>query len=197
MRNFALLIAAFCVAATSPARAYEQAYAPASAEAIEVFVVPATRWLSTAAEGRYFERSGELFGRLFEYISANDIAMTVPVEGRLDAAEMRFFVDPAVASATSSQLVDVVSTSARRVARLGGKGSYSEENIAAVRAKVEAWIAANPKWQASGPAYAVFWNGPLTPWFLKRFEVHIAIAPALEVSARAADVRTDGRDTSL
>ena len=35
----------------------------------------------------------------------------------------------------------------------------------------------------AGPAYAVYWNSPFTPWFLKRYEVHVRVRPR---GARAA-----------
>ena len=133
---------------------------------------------ATQIEGDYFDRSGTLFGRLFDYIKSNDIAMTTPVEGRLDNAEMRFHLGAdAPAAVQDAGPVRVVEVASRRVARLGAEGSYSEENVAEARARLEAWIAANPQWRATAPAYAVFWNGPFTLWFMKRFEVHIVVEP--------------------
>ena len=102
--------------------------------------------------------------------------MTVPVEGRLDFAQMRFHLGPdARETVQRAGPVRVVDAPSRRVARLGARGSYSKENVEAVRSRLEAWLDANPEWHAIGPAYAVFWNGPFTPWFMKRFEVHIGI----------------------
>jgi hypothetical protein len=158
------------------ASAYEQAYPKAPVDDVEISELPVSRWIATEAEGDYFDRSGTLFRRLFDYIGTNDIAMTVPVEGRLDSAEMRFYLGAeAAASAEGSGPVRVIDTASRRVARLGAKGSYSRENVDAVRSRLEAWVDANPEWRAAGPVYAVFWNGPFTPWFMKRFEVHIVV----------------------
>ena len=44
--------------------------------------------------------------------------------------------------------------------------------------ELEAWLASQNAWRAAGAPYAVFWNGPFTPWFMKRFEVHVPVEPA-------------------
>lgn len=181
----------FTTLAYTPAGAYDQAYSQASSDAVEVLELPPARWLAAGATGRYFERSGMLFGQLFDFISSHDIEMTVPVEGRLDRAQMRFFLSPGTRASGLSDSVKIVTKPKRSVARLGGSGSYSAQTIAPVRARVEAWIAQHPTWQASGPAYAVFWNGPLTPWFLKRFEVHVTVERA-EDAARVSNIGKSG-----
>lgn len=158
--------------------AYDQAYPKAPIDDVEILVLPESRWIATEAEGDYFNHSGTLFRRLFDYIKSHDVAMTVPVEGRLDRAEMRFYLGAdAPAAVEDAGPVRVVEIASRRVARLGAEGAYSEKNVGAVRSRLESWVAANPEWRATGPAYAVFWNGPFTPWFMKRFEVHIAVEP--------------------
>jgi len=35
-----------------------------------------------------------------------------------------------------------------------------------------AWLAGRGDLEPTGEPYAVFWNGPFTPWFAKRYEVH-------------------------
>jgi len=178
----AFFTALLCIAlltAGSKAVAYESAYEKAALEEVEVRLLPAGRWLVTATDGRYFDRSGTLFNRLFNYIKQNDVSMTVPVEGRLERAEMRFFAEPgAAASLESSDAVEVVEVPERRVARIGGRGSYSEGNIDEARAALLRWLGGQGEWRAAGDAYAVFWNGPFTPWFLKRFEVHVPVERA-------------------
>jgi hypothetical protein len=160
------------------ASAYDQAYPEAPIDDVEIRILPASRWIASDAQGEYFDRSSMLFRRLFDYIKTHDIAMTVPVEGRLDSAEMRFHLGTdAPSTAQDDGPVRVVNAASRRVARLGAKGAYSEENVGAARSRLEAWLAVNPQWRSTGPAYAVFWNGPFTPWFIKRFEVHIAVEP--------------------
>jgi len=160
------------------ASAYDQAYPEAPVDDVEIRMLPASRWIVSDAEGDYFDRSSMLFRRLFDYIKVHGIAMTVPVEGRLDNAEMRFHLGTdASRTVQDDGPVRVMNAASRRVARLGAKGAYSEENVGAARSRLEAWLAENPQWRSTGPAYAVFWNGPFTPWFMKRFEVHIAVEP--------------------
>ena len=91
---------------------------------------------------------------------------------------MRFFFagsEPKTMPETTT--VTIVSTPARRVVSIGGSGAYSETNVGELRSKLEAWFLSNREWRPTGKPYAVYWNGPFTPWFLKRFEVHVPIAP--------------------
>ena len=38
-----------------------------------------------------------------------------------------------------------------------------------------AWLGDQPGLEVAGAAYAVFWHGPFTPWFAKRYEVHVPV----------------------
>ena len=64
------------------------------------------------------------------------------------------------------------------MASIGGRGSYGESNVGQVRQRLESWLATQDKWTADGEPYAVFWDGPFTLWFMKRFEVHIPLRAA-------------------
>ena len=75
----------------------------------------------------------------------------------------------------------------RRVASLGAKGSYSRGNFEKNRDTLVAWIAKQTDIEAAGEPYGVFWHGPFTPWFAKRFEVHVPVR-----SKPAATTRPDG-----
>lgn len=176
-RNAMVIIALFAI--SSDTMAYEQAFAKTAVNKIEVRLLPPARLLATGLPGAYFDKSGKLFSRLFDYIRNNEVAMTVPVEGDLNRAEMRFYVGtdspPTLEESETVKLVDVP---ARRVASIGGRGSYSESNIDKARVRLEAWMATQTEWTAAGAPYAVFWNGPFTPWFMKRFEVHLPIKSA-------------------
>lgn len=161
-----------------PALAYENAYKMTAIDEVKVRILPPARLLETSADGDYFEHSSGLFRRLFDYIRSHDVAMTVPVEGSLHRAKMRFYLGSDVADdLPTSDGVTVVETSARQVVSIGGRGAYSRENILHAAGKLESWLASNSHWRVSGPPYAVFWNGPFTPWFMKRYEVHIPVAP--------------------
>jgi len=39
------------------------------------------------------------------------------------------------------------------------------------------WLAAQPTVEAAGEPYAVYWNAPYVPPFMKRFEVHVPVRP--------------------
>jgi effector-binding domain-containing protein len=163
----------------SIAMAYDSAYPRAEIDNVEIHKLPPARLLEAKTEGTYFNNSNGLFSKLFNYIKDNEIAMTVPVEGDLQQAGMRFYVgSDAPRELHDTREVSVVELPERQVLRMGGKGSYSEKNIMESLTKLEGWLDSQPKWQADGTAYAVFWNGPITPWFLKRYEVHIPVKPA-------------------
>ncbi|MDZ7839469.1 MAG: heme-binding protein [Gammaproteobacteria bacterium] len=157
--------------------ATEAAFPKTPVDEIQLRELPAGCWLSTSMEGKYFDESGNLFRRLFDYINERDISMTVPVEGGIDRAEMRFYAGDRVEPLEHSDTVRVVEVPARRVVSIGGKGAYSEENVNAALARLEEWLIQHELAAADAP-YAVYWNGPFTPWFLKRFEVHIPVEAA-------------------
>lgn len=163
--------------ASPPGMAAEEAYPKTPVDEIQLRDLPSGRWLSTTMEGEYFHESGNLFRRLFDYIKERDMSMTVPVEGRIDRAEMRFYGGGGVAALEHSGTVRVVEVPARRVVSIGGKGAYTEENVNAALARLEEWLVQH-EWAATDAPYAVYWNGPFTPWFLKRFEVHIPVEGA-------------------
>ena len=140
--------------------------------------LPPARLLVARETGDYFERANKLFKSLFQYIRDNDIKMTTPVEAGLSGAEMRFYVGPDVReSLPTTDKVQVINVPARKVAALGARGGYSEANVAAAVTRLRSWVESQAAWVPSGDAYAVFWNGPFTPWFMKRFEVHLPVSP--------------------
>lgn len=163
--------------ASAPGMATEEAFPKTPVDEIHLRELPAGRWLSTSVEGKYFDESGSLFRRLFDYIKERDISMTVPVEGSIDGAEMRFYAGEGAKALEHTDTVRVVDVPARRVVSIGGKGAYTEENVNAARARLEEWLLQH-EMVASDAPYAVYWNGPFTPWFLKRFEVHIPVEAA-------------------
>lgn len=169
---FGLLLCPALMATTS-------AFAPTAPGVIEFKKLPAGTLLKSAAPGDYFDQSGRLFGPLFRYISKNDIRMTVPVEAEVDGAAMYFWVAPdevpKVQGATGG--VTVVQVPERHVASVGGRGGYNRKNFKAAQERLRAWLADQKETEPAGPAYAVYWNGPVTPWFLREYEVHIPVRP--------------------
>lgn len=167
-----LLLVAMC----NQVMAYEQAYPKTEVDQIEVKSLPLSRFIETTMDGQYFDESDGLFKRLFKYIKDNEVSMTIPVEGTIDNAMMRFYLGTdASDDLDDTQTVDVVKLPARDVVSIGGRGSYSEANLKQGLLKLEQWLDNQEEWQVDGDAYGVYWNGPFTLWFLKRYEVHIPI----------------------
>lgn len=129
--------------------------------------------------GTYFGNSGQLFRPLFRYIDSRDIAMTTPVEARVEPGEMYFWVAAGerskVTGPDATLGVTVVEVPERLVASRGERGAYSQANYVRARAALLAWVAARPELIADGDAYPVFWDGPFTLWFAKQFEVHVPV----------------------
>lgn len=172
--GWAALIVVCALAAQ--AKAYDAAFEKTPVDKLKVLTVPAGRWLVTSGQGNYFEQSNQLFRRLFRYISDNDVKMTVPVTARLEPATMAFYAGKNAKKALSSTAeVEVVDVDANTVVAIGARGGYTRENVAAALDKLEKWLAELPGYKAAGEPYAVFWNGPFVPNFLKRFEVHIPV----------------------
>jgi hypothetical protein len=175
MRRFFLSLA-FLVFAL-PAMAEIQAFPPTAPGQAELKTIPAGVLLKNAQPGGYFAQSNQLFRPLFRYIQKHDIAMTVPVEARIDDAAMYFWVGTAELAKVAGDEAGVVveRREARRVASLGARGSYSEKNFAATRDRLLAWVGGQPGLERAGEPYAVYWNGPFTPWFMRRYEVHVPV----------------------
>ncbi|AOS44111.1 SOUL heme-binding protein [Lacunisphaera limnophila] len=155
------------------------AFPPTAPGIFELKTLPAGTLLKSAAQGDYFAQSGPLFGPLFRYISSHDIRMTVPVEAVVDGAAMYFWVAPDEVAKLrgSANGVEVVPIPERKVASLGGRGGYNRANFEAAQARLLAWLAGQGAVEPAGPAYAVYWNGPLTPWFLREYEIHVPVRP--------------------
>ncbi|HEY0865465.1 MAG TPA: heme-binding protein [Lacunisphaera sp.] len=161
------------------AMATEQAFPPTAPGVNELKTLPAGTLLKAARKGNYFTESGGLFRPLFNYISSRDIKMTVPVEAQIDEAAMYFWVAPEEVSKVTGPAagVEVVRMPARQVAARGARGGYSAANFSQAREELLAWLAGQTGVEAAGPAYAVYWHGPFTPWWLKRAEIHVPVRP--------------------
>lgn len=174
------LIALLALTSLVPlAMSAEQAFPPTPSGTIELKTLPAGVLLESRGRGNYFDQANDLFGPLFRYISSHDIAMTTPVETRIDDAAMFFWVAESQHAKVAGDApgVRVVRLPERRVASAGASGAYSAKNFAAARDRLLAWLEKNADWRAAGEPYAVYWNGPFTPWFVKRFEVHVPVEP--------------------
>lgn len=158
--------------------AVEDAYPRTSSGVMEIKQLPAARLLLAESSGRYFSSDGQLFGKLFRYIKANQIPMTAPVEARMDPGVMVFYMD-----AQSQNRSDVRPTTevkfqdlpVRLVASIGVRGSYSEGNYTEALTKLRTWLVGQTAYEVTGEAYGVYWNSPFVPFFLKQSEVHIPV----------------------
>lgn len=156
---------------------YEKAFKETEAGVIEVKVIPGGRLLESKANGSYFDTSNNMFRPLFNYIQENEISMTTPVEARIDPGIMYFWVasdqiDKAVESTGRVKVIDIPE---RKVAAIGAKGSYNKRNFEKAKRELLVWVTTQDDISVKGEPFGVYWNGPLTPWFMKRFEVQVEI----------------------
>ncbi|MEM0966753.1 MAG: heme-binding protein [Verrucomicrobiota bacterium] len=158
---------------------YEQAFPQTPPGEIQVKELPAGVLLESNSDASYFASSGKLFRPLFDYIDKRDIAMTTPVEAKVNPGEMYFWVaaDEVDKVTGDTEQVRVVEVPERTVVSVGGRGSYSESNYREKEEELFAWLAANEQWKVVGDPVAVYWNGPFTLWFLKKFEVMVEVEP--------------------
>jgi DNA gyrase inhibitor GyrI len=165
------------VSGADSAMAYESNYEPTAVGVIEIKNLPPARVLQTEGSGDYYDVSDGLFMTLFRYLKKHDLSMTVPVEADPKPGRMRFFVERENTRALPSGEggVSVLERPAVKVASIGVRGGYSRENFEKGLAELRAWLEGHPAWMLVGEPYAVFWNGPFTPWFLKRSEIHVPV----------------------
>ena len=167
--------------------AYENIYKKTEPGKFEIKTIPAGKILRAESGTPYFASANALFMRLFNYIKAEEIPMTVPVEAEINPGAMLFHVGKGAAEAPESAgEVKVVSRPAMTVAALGIRGSYGKANYENAARKLENWLNRNPDYEADGVVRMVYWNGPVTPFFLKHSEAQIPVKrrakPALELN---------------
>jgi len=158
---------------------YESAYQATPVGTIEVKELPPALNLVAATPGDYFPTAGAAFMKLFRYIRRNGVRMTVPVEADVTGCSMRFCVGRGRAAAAeslrSADDVRVEPVAARTVVAVGLRGSYTDESFRDGVVRLRTWLAEHPEYVAGGEPYAVYWNGPYVPGFLKRSEVHLPV----------------------
>lgn len=174
---YIFFFAALGLAATQTACAYDAAFPATDSGKFEIKTLPAAKVLRTSAQGDYFAASNTLFRRLFRYIESHGVAMTTPVEARMQPASMAFYVGKGdlAKKLEPNDEVEVVTLPTRTVASHGVRGGYTKERFEAARKRLEDWLERQEKYEAAGPAYSVYWNSPFIPGFLKRSEVHIPV----------------------
>ncbi len=156
--------------------ASESAFKRTNEGVIEVKYLPASTVLVKRSNVSYFEENN-LFMPLFWYITTRNIAMTSPVEVRLNPGEMYFFVgkDASKRELKSSSSVDVEKIPSRTVASIGYCGRYNQSNFEKAKSKLVKWIEKQGIYTITGEARAIYWDSPSVADQKKRAEVHIPI----------------------
>lgn len=159
-----------------PAFSYEAIWPATKPGTTEVKSLPERTALETSTTGQYFKNDDGMFMRLFRYIDGNEVKMTVPVTADIEPGRMRFFVGKdAPNTLKDTKNVSVVKLPEQMVVSTGLRGGYSEARFKKGRARLDEWLKANPDYEATGPAYGVYWNGPFVPGAFKKSEVHIPV----------------------
>lgn len=175
------------------AMAVEEMYPRTEPGTIEVKELPARRALATTGEGDFFAGRDGNFGKLFNYIKKNEVSMTAPVEVDSTTNTMRFFAGSDVAgkALTDQGPVAVETKTTMTVVSIGQRGGYTRERYDAGLKELRAWMAAHPEWVPLGPPYAVYWNSPFVPGFLKHSEIHVPVEQAAGTKKAGETEKTD------
>lgn len=157
--------------------AYESMHEKTPVGKIVVVDLPARTALETSTDKSYFSENNGLFRKLFRYINQNDISMTTPVEADIKPGKMRFFVGTKdlAKNFKDSDQVKIRKLAKQKVVSIGIRGGYTEKRFQENLKSLNKWLAGNPKYEAIGEPYGVYWNGPFVPGLLKRSEIHIPI----------------------
>ena len=183
--------------------AYESIYPRTPVGVIEIKTLPARRTLVASAAGDAFENRGAAFRKLFSYIKENRVAMSVPVAASASVNEMVFFVGGNNANQetlASTRDVTVRTIPETTVASIGLRGGYSRKNYGEGLERLKAWLDLRPEWLVSGEPYAVYWNSPFVPSFLRKSEIHVPLKRGTAASSAfyTFEVETiDGTRTNL
>ena len=159
---------------------YEAIYPRTPAGTIEIKTLPARKMLVADAPGDPFADRGAPFRKLFAYIRANRVAMSTPVEASAATNTLVFFVGCAQTNQplASTAEVTVQTLPEITVVSIGLRGGYSRARFDQGLARLRKWLACQREWSASGEPYAVYWNSPFVPSFLKKSEVHLPLTRA-------------------
>ena len=162
--------------------AYEKAFEPTDPGEVEIKKIPERTVIVSRGAEDYFSGDNRMFGQLFRYIQQHDVAMTVPVKADIEPGRMYFYIgtDDLQKDLKSSGSVEVMTEPETVVMSIGIRGGYSEKNFMKARDKLLQQLDEDGKWQRSGEPYAIFWNGPYVPAFMKKFEVHVPVIPTAE-----------------
>jgi glutathione peroxidase len=178
--NAVILAASAMMLSGGKAMSYESIYPRTPVGTIEIKTLPSRTTLVASAPGDAFNDRGSAFRKLFNYINANQVAMSVPVEASASTNEMVFFVgsNGTARALAATNGVSVRTMPETTVASIGLRGSYSRANYDAGLKRLSAWLSLQREWRTNGAPYAVYWNSPFTLWFLRKSEIHVPLSRA-------------------
>ncbi len=141
-------------------------------DAIELKTYPAVRLAEVSGSGDPDRGMNSAFWPLFNHIKSHEIAMTSPVEmtyadmpaateGNPEGWSMAFlYREPDMNAVGKEGSVVVRDALPVTVAAIGLKGDYSMALVRSGKARLEAWLEANPEWVIAGDWRALYYNGP-------------------------------------
>jgi len=162
------------------AAAFESLYERTEPGATEVKNIPSLLAVSATGSGSVFDNIGEPFKKLYRYIRANDVAMTVPIEAETSTNRMRILPSRKLTRADlkSAPDVEIIELAERQVVAVGLRGSYSVGLYERGVKELREWLGRQDEWVPAGEPYNVFWDPIWIPGFMKRSEVHIPVVRA-------------------
>jgi hypothetical protein len=146
---------------------------------VELRLYPAYRMVRTNMKGG----SLAAFWPLFRHIQSHEIAMTTPVQMDYRADGERLRQDSMAFLYGSTNLgtpgkegnVEVVDVPATTVLSIGSRGYDQPTRLAELTQRLEAWLAANPVWQAAGPVRVMGYNSPSVSASKRCYEVQLPV----------------------
>jgi len=177
--NILFVVCAAAIAVPAISSAYEKAFAATQPGTVEFKTIPERTVILAEHSDGYFDGNNRMFGQLFRYIKDNGVSMTVPVKADIDPGRMYFYVGnkDLAKDLKDTENVKVATEPEHRVLSIGVRGAYSEANFESARDTLYNQLATDKQWKKAGEAYAIYWNGPYVPGFMKRFEVHVPVEP--------------------
>jgi hypothetical protein len=159
---------------------------------IELRHYPAYRMVRTDMKGGTMGA----FWPLFQHIKANDIAMTTPVQidyradgERTREASMAFlYGKPELGPLGKDGRVEVVDVPANTVLTVGSRGYDRPSRVAELRARLDAWLAGHPEWEAAGEIRTMGYNSPSVRSDRRYFEVQLPVRPRPAAAPRRESV---------
>ena len=169
----------------------------------------------TVVEGSLEEAGSIAFKTLFGYISGNNrsrqkVEMTAPVSQQANREQIKMtapvgqqpagdkwavsFMMPASYTLETLPIpenhkVTLRQVPGRRMAVVRYTGFWSEKGYLENKLKLEAWIRENELTTVGDPTWARY-NPPFTPWFLRRNEILIPVAPDENQDTDQANIDT-------